>query len=81
MTLLEYRSMNENERYVLWLAKSVMVAEQEDEFAYNILYQLDGFYIEMKFFKSASQNVLIRAFSDSKYLAPYLPSIDISGIC
>jgi hypothetical protein len=46
------------------------------------LYQIQGFYVELKFHRQYPDRevVLTRAFEDTNLLLPYLKHIDISGL-
>jgi len=80
MTLSEFRLLDNDARYLAWLSIAVEVASFESlGFIYN-LYQLDDFYIEIRFLQYLPENVVFVAFQDSYKLDPYLERIDISGI-
>jgi len=80
MSLKEFILLHDNDRYVIWLSKSVEVDRYEKYGFVHVLYQLDSFYIEMNFLKAMPGNVEFNAFNDGYRLLPYLEKIDISGI-
>ena len=45
-----------------------------------VLYQLDGFYVEVFFDANAARQVTFRTFTDTDDLNPYLLEIDISEV-
>ena len=59
---------------------SVEISGRETEKNCYILYQIDGFYIEMKFFKDSYEEPVMRIFSKERRLQPYLQKININEI-
>lgn len=45
-----------------------------------VLYQLEGFYVEVAFSGDASEDIRFNAFEDTELLNPYLELIDITGV-
>ena len=80
MTLSQFRLLDKDKRYIVWLAKSIEIASYEKEGYSYVLYRLDDFYIEIKFVKLFPGNIIFTAFSDAARLDPFLQSIDISSI-
>ncbi|MFT3910964.1 MAG: hypothetical protein QM737_16210 [Ferruginibacter sp.] len=80
MTLTQYISLNDEQRYILWLGLAVKVASYDSGFYLNILFQLDSFYIEMRLFKLFPDQVKLYIITDEKWLDPYLEKIDISKL-
>ena len=77
MTMDEYRSLSKEDRYILWLSRSMQVASYDDAEIVSVLYQLDNFYVEIRFFKNSLKQCYFRTFTNTYFLAPYLAQIDI----
>lgn len=45
-----------------------------------MLYQVEGFYVEIYFDEKMSESIHIRGFEDTKHLEPYLRKIDVSEV-
>ena len=80
MTLSQFKLLDKDKRYIIWLAKSVEIASYEKDGLLHVLYQLDDFYIELQFVKLFPDNVTFIAFSDPERLEPFLRLIDISPV-
>jgi len=80
MTLAAFRSLDVEDQYILWLTRSVQLSERDTAEHLYMLYQLDSFYIEMKFFKWSDEEPVMRTFSKERRLQPYLHRININGI-
>jgi len=78
MTIQEFKILTEDERYILWLERSVRVAMYEKDFYTYELYQLESFYIEIRSHKFFPGKERWAAFSGGQYIEPYLQQIDIS---
>ena len=80
MTLSQFKLLEKDKRYIVWLAKSVELASYEQDGFMHVLYQLDDFYIELQFVKLFPDNIVFTAFCDPEKLEPFLRLIDISPI-
>ncbi len=80
MTLKEFRLLDRDDQYILLWEKASPVAEREDDQFKYILYQLDGFYIEIAMPVDGDLTESIRSFSKQRRLQPYLDAIDIRSI-
>jgi len=80
MTLAQFKLLNKEKRYLLWLAKAIEIAFYEKSGYYFVLYQLGDFYIEMRILKLFPGNTRMVAFADGEKLDPYLQRVDISEI-
>lgn len=45
-----------------------------------LLYQVDGFYVEIYFDEKMSEAMHLRSFEDTSYLDPYLRMVDVSEL-
>ena len=58
----------------------VHISERKDaEFGY-VLYQLNNFYVEVKYSIEGNKIMSLNVFSTTTELEPYLPNIDISNM-
>jgi hypothetical protein len=60
--------------------KAVFLAERQTESFIVLLYQLEGFYIEVFQQKFDHKIVWIKSFSSTEQLTPYLNQIDLSNL-
>jgi hypothetical protein len=81
MTFKEYTALDENNQYFHWLANSIQVASYKKTGSHFILYQLDGFYIQLSFIPANMHTALFQVFESTVLLTPYLDTIDISSAC
>jgi hypothetical protein len=45
-----------------------------------MLYQVEGFYVELYFDEKMSEAMHVRSFDDTKHLDPYLRRVDVSEL-
>jgi hypothetical protein len=45
-----------------------------------MLYQVEGFYVEIYFDEKMSEAIRIRCFEDTQHLEPYLRMVDVSEV-
>lgn len=45
-----------------------------------MLYQVEGFYVELFFDEKMSEAIRIRSFDDTRHLEPYLRRVDVSEL-
>ena len=78
MTLYEFNQMDEMEQMEgIW--DGVFVDDREDNEHEILLYQADGFYIEVYYCKERNAIRKFRAFSSIDQLDPYLDKIDFTN--
>jgi hypothetical protein len=80
MTLTEYKALSTDHRYIVWLSKAVRIAAYKNLLFEYTLYQVEGFYVQirsLRYFKSTDK---WSAFSHESYLKPYLKKINIGEI-
>lgn len=80
MTLSEFRKLDEEDRYILWLSAAVQVSKIDTRQCLFVLYQLDEFYIEMKFHKTSLMPPVMRTFSKQRRVMHYLDAININAL-
>lgn len=80
MTLQQYNSLPQHEKYSCLLDDAVqLMILQETDFVL-VLYQIDDFYVELKFDCIKDRIEQLRGFKNTEQLEPYLADIDISEI-
>jgi len=62
------------------LRSASFLAERRWGFFRVMLYQVDGFYTEVFFFRKSAKPILFRSFFSTRKLQPYLNQIDVSDI-
>ena len=77
MKLMEFNSLSQSEKIRLLYEDGVYVGKKEISGLSSLLYQLEGFYIEIRYKKYRQVIKAIYGFSDTKYLDPYLEKMDI----
>ena len=80
MTLYQLNVLDEQSRYqVLW-DQGVHIAERVTTEYTLILYQIDGFYVEVKYNQKTNKIEGLRSFGSINRLEPYLGSIEINNL-
>jgi hypothetical protein len=71
--------LDTEDQYIILWERAVEIARRENlKFAF-VLYQLDNFYIELKFSLDGAKEEM-RIFSRERRLTPYLEEIDLSSL-
>ena len=79
MTLYEYKLLDVTEQALMLWEKGVHIGERFNG-EYNILlYQIDGFYLEVFYHPERNTIVRLRSFKSTGQLRPYLDKIDIDN--
>jgi hypothetical protein len=79
MTVNEFNRMDEEDQLkAVW--DGVFIADRDDEEHAILLYQIDGFYVEVYYHKKYFEVRKLRWFSSTNYLEPYLEKIDLNGM-
>jgi len=77
MTLYQFKTLDEEEQYNTVWNNGVFIAvriSKEDKF---LLYQIDGFYVELKYDVNINKIVELRSFGNVSRLEPYLINIPL----
>jgi hypothetical protein len=79
MTLYQFKLLDEMEQIeTVW--SSVLLAIRNDgEFDYE-LYQIDAFYVELRYLKGGKAVSSLKTFANPDLLHPYLDKIDINSL-
>lgn len=80
MTLYEYKLLDEREQIEAFWDKGVHLAERSDGEYSILLYQIEGFYVEVFYHKEHNNIVRLRSFFSTGQLRPYLHRVDVSGL-
>ena len=76
MTLYQFKLLEEMEQIETIWNSVLLVKRQDEKFEYE-LYQIDGFYAELKFEKGERMTGALKLFTNPDVLEPYFPQIDI----
>jgi hypothetical protein len=80
MNLLSFHRLSPVAQQEYALSQGVQLDDRVEP-KYTIhLYAVDGFYVELYFYRTAAQAVKITAFDSTKLLEPYLNTIDLSEL-
>jgi len=81
MTLYQFNFLDELEQSeVLW-DKGVMIGDLEDKVYKYILYQIDSFYVELKYHKENNVIQGMKTFASTDApLKPYLDKLDLDKL-
>jgi hypothetical protein len=80
MTLTNYNTLPQEQKYFFLLENGVQIDLLQLKEFVLILFQINGFYVEVKY--SLNKNMVVgeKAFTDMALLDPYLEQIDIFEI-
>ncbi len=77
MTLYQFKALDEEEQYNTLWNKGVFVAGRITEEHKFLLYQLEAFYIEVKYDGDLNKILGLRSFKNVSQLEPYLKNIPL----
>jgi len=78
MTLYQFNQLDEMEQAeAVW--SGTHIADRQDKEHNILLYQIDGFYVEVYYHREYNVIRKLRSFSSVTQLEPYLNQIDIKG--
>jgi len=79
MTLYQFNALEEMEQAeAVW--SGTHVGDRQDEQHNILLYQIDGFYVEVYYHREHNEIVRFRSFSSTEQLLPYLGEINIDEL-
>ena len=78
MTLYQYKALQEGEQATVLWDKGVFLGERSYEEHRILLYQIDGFYVEVFYHQEQNKLVRLRSFRIVDQLRPYLERMDIT---
>jgi hypothetical protein len=77
MTLYQFKALDEFEQHeVLW-DKGVFITHRAEAGCTLMLYQIDGFYVELTYDSDMNKIVGLRSFLNTNRLEPYLKNIHL----
>lgn len=80
MELSAFRKMSPQDQHELVSREGVMLWERQSRNFSIYLFQLDGFYVELFFFKESGEFATIKPFDNMDELSPYLREIDVGHL-
>lgn len=80
MTFKEFRQLGVDEQELALWSQGVEVGQRRDTWFSYLLFQVDSFYIEVRFNVREEMIDRIVAFEDTDQLEPYLPEVDIDAL-
>jgi len=79
MTLYEFNQLDEMEQAeAVW--SGTHIADRQDEEHNILLYQIDGFYVEVYYHRDYNVIRRFRSFSSTAQLNPYLEQMSLKGL-
>ncbi|MCW3074784.1 MAG: hypothetical protein JWP69_1853 [Flaviaesturariibacter sp.] len=80
MTLIYFKQLATDQKKTTVLRHGTFLSEKNYGLFRTMLYQVDGFYVEVYFTRFSKAAVWYRSFDSIKNLQPYLQQIDISSL-
>ena len=78
MTLNDYKQLDEIEQTEVLLERGIHLGERTDGAHSIVLYQIEGFYVEVFYHEQHNTITRLRSFRSVDQLRPYLEKVDIS---
>lgn len=80
MIIQQFDTLSKEAQQAELLKNGTFLAERHDGPFRIMLYQLDGFYVEVYFFNLYNKVAFFQTFEDTDALQPYLSSMDVSAM-
>ena len=80
MTVPIFKLLSTRQKKITVLRTGSFLCERKFGLLRTMLYQVDGFYIEIWFFRFGREALWYSVFDTTNTLQPYLKQIDISGL-
>lgn len=80
MKLSEFIVLTEAEKNSAVLHQGILLGKQKDECEIRFLFQLELFYVELQCDHTSKKVCQYQAFTDVRFLQPYLDQIPIGGL-
>ena len=80
MTLYQFNLLNEIQQAEMLWENGVHIGERKKEEHTIVLYQIDGFYVEVFYHRGLNEIKRFRSFSSVDQLMPYTNKISIAGL-
>lgn len=78
MTLQNFRALTQNKQNKKLLSEGVCIADRKTDEVQALLFQIEGFYVEVFFNGQGDEVLYSRSFDEVEELEPYLQNIDLS---
>jgi hypothetical protein len=80
MTLGEYKQLSKREQAIVLCERGVFLDLKHNADCNIILYQIDGFYVEVFYHHEGNVVKRLRSFKSTGKLRPYLEKMDIASL-
>lgn len=80
MNFYQFKALSEYKQYETLKHKGVIIADRITTAYKFLLYQMDSFYVELKYNLFGTKIEAIKCFFDTKDLDPYLGNISIPDV-
>jgi len=80
MTFYQFKALSAYKQYQYLKKRGVMIAQRITTAYKFLLYQIDSFYVELKYNLLETKIEVIKCFSDTKDLDPYLDDISLPEV-
>ncbi|RYZ22201.1 MAG: hypothetical protein EOO16_10075 [Chitinophagaceae bacterium] len=80
MTVPQFKLLTSRQKKITVLRTGSFLCERKMGLLRKMLYQVDGFYVEIYFLRFGREALWYRCFDSTNALQPYLKQIDISGL-
>ena len=80
MTMYQFNCLDDVRQIELLWSAGVLIGARQEGFYKVLLYQIDGFYVEVFYQYFQGKMVKIKTFSQTDQLDPYLKLINISSL-
>jgi hypothetical protein len=80
MTVPQFKQLTSRQKKITVLRTGSFLCERRSGLLRKMLYQVDGFYVEIYFLRFGREALWYRSFECTTSLQPYLKQIDISGL-
>jgi hypothetical protein len=77
MTFIQFKSLSEYKQHETLKKKGIVIGNRISASYKFFLYQIENFYVELKYNLSETNIEAIKCFFDTKYLDPYLGDISM----
>jgi len=80
MTFYQFKALSEYKQYEQIKSRGVIIAQRISTAYKFLLYQIDSFYVELKYNLFETRIEVMKCFSNTKDLDPYLKDISLSEL-
>jgi hypothetical protein len=80
MTVPQFKQLSSRQKKITVLRTGSFLCERKSGLLRKMLYQVDGFYVEIFFLRFGREALWYRSFDNTMALQPYLKQIDISSL-